>query len=135
MKLSFDSKQECNKNANFVNTDNIDTVLPAVFYKKDLHKITNTIQESHSDSSYTAYPIYQFNYSDTIKSTLNYLFHFIGVGIYVKIKNNQIQHFIPFNNMEYHNPLYNNIKLPKQFKSTKEYFDYKNKIHPIRKNN
>ena len=58
----------------------------------------------------------------------------MDVGIFVEIKNNKLFRFIPFNNMNYENKWHNNIKLNKKYKSTKQYFDIKNRIYLINNN-
>lgn len=61
---------------------------------------------------------YQKFNDNSVSNTFKYLFENIGTGIYVQIKNNKLEMFTPFYNMEYIN-----------------YFNDKLKIHPMYKNN
>jgi len=59
------------------------------------------------------------NFHDkSVSNTFKYLFEHIGTGIYVQIKNNELEMFVPFYNMEFLN-----------------YFQDKLKIHPRYNNN
>ena len=58
----------------------------------------------------------------------------MGAGIFVEIKNNEVKKFLPFNNLDYENDWHDIIKLKKKYKSTEKYFNFKNKIYPIKKN-
>jgi len=146
IKTSFINQNECksNKKLSKSNFNNVQTVLPAVLQRNDLNQIQiysdkepfgtnikNKFDEVIDDKLDS--DVYSFFYSESILTTTNYLFYKMGVGIYVQIKNNKIHKYIPFNNMNYENDWYNIIQLDKRYKSTREYFNIKNKIYPIRK--
>ena len=146
IKSSFNSLEECKNNNNFHRSEfrNMKTVYPAVFQSKELNKIKVPSGKEPSNKELKSKfleivdeklnsDVYNFIYWESIATTANYLFHDMGVGIFVEIKDNKIHKFLPFNNMNYENDWHNVIKLNKKYKSTKDYFNFKNKIYPIRK--
>lgn len=146
IKTSFNKLDECknNKHLHKSNFNDIETVYPAIFQKKGLSQIKikpgNEPPNKEIKSNFLEIvdeklnsDIYNFFYWESIMTSTNYLFNKMGVGIFVQIKNNKVHNFIPFNNMEYENDWHDVIKLNKKYKSTKEYFNIKNKIYPIRK--
>ena len=143
-KIDFNSKVDCGRNRIiFENREGLRTSLPVFTKYKHLQGLKyrsfesrNKKLENKSKYEYIRekfdLDIYNYNYSDSIKSTFNYLFDEMGAGIFCRIKNNKIDKFIPFSNFETKNKWHKNIKYPKEFKSVKEYIDYKASIFELR---
>lgn len=70
---------------------------------------------------------------ESIINTLKYLFFHIRSGIYVNIKDNQINAFIPFANEKFENNWYNNVKLDTGTRSNKLHDFIKNRKKYINK--
>jgi hypothetical protein len=70
--------------------------------KKELYKIINEKLEL---------PLYQHISNQSIFATIKYIFYKIRSGIFISIKDNKIEAFIPFANKNYINNWSNNIKL------------------------
>jgi len=136
----YNDRIECKKNIKYAKQD-INTVYPLIINEKELTQVK--INEFNGTKFKTSFQeivddklnsdVYRFFYKDTIKATLDYLFYLIGNGIYIEIKDNKLSKFLPFNNLNFRNDWHNVIKLEDKYKSTKEYFDHKNKMYPIKK--
>lgn len=144
LKIDFDSKSDCGRNRIiFENREGLRTSLPVFTKYNHLNGLNYRSFESRNNglTNKSKYEfvrdrfdldIYKYNYSESIKSTFNYLFDEMGSGIFCRIKNNKIEKFIPFGNFETKNKWHKNIKHPKEFKSMKEYIDYKESVFDLR---
>jgi len=141
-KEAFNNLDECKKNIKYASHE-IKTVYPTIFYEKELQKLQ--INEYNStelkvksqevvDEKLNS-EVYKYFYKDTIESTLHYLFYKISNGIYIEIKDNKVNKFLPFNNLNFRNDWHNIIKLKDKYSSTKDYFNEKNKIYPLKNQN
>jgi hypothetical protein len=72
------------------------------------------------------FDIYKNLNRQAIVDTFNYLFHHIRMGIFVYIKNNKLQYFIPFQKMDYKNNWSSKIKF-KNNMTFDEYYEEKMK--------
>jgi len=71
--------------------------------------------------------VYELISSRTVTNTFNYLFQKISNGIYVQIKDGQVNSFVPFINTNFVNNWANLIKLPKEYKTLEDYYQKKEK--------
>jgi hypothetical protein len=68
-----------------------------------------------------------------IEDTFNYIFHKFKKGIFIKIRNGQLESFIPFSKAFYTNEWYDLIKIDPKYGSIENFFkvhhDYSNKLN------
>ena len=76
------------------------------------------------------YSIYQNLNRESIINTFNYMFYNIRLGIFVQIKDNEILHFIPFNNPNYTNNWDSDVIKFKNNSSISDYYKEKSKKYP-----
>lgn len=76
------------------------------------------------------YSIYQNLNRESIINTFNYMFYNIRLGIFVQIKENEILHFIPFNNPNYTNNWDSDVIKFKNNSSISDYYKEKSKKYP-----
>jgi hypothetical protein len=88
-------------------------IKPRLKYKIKKNKINiNKMYISNNiDDLFNKYPHYKDYSEESYRNTLKYLFYKIKFGIYVKIIDNKLKMFIPFNNQNFINNWYHLIKL------------------------
>jgi len=55
--------------------------------------------------------------SETYKNTFNYIFYKFKKGVFIRIRNNRLETFLPFSNAAFTNEWSNRVKIDKQFKT------------------
>ena len=71
--------------------------------------------------------VYELISSRTIINTFNYLYQKFAIGIYIQIKDGQINHFVPFINNKFVNNWSNLIDIPSKYKNLADYYSRKDK--------
>jgi len=96
----------------------------SISLKNNLFKDINTFQPSN---------MYKNISQAQVEDTFNYMFHKFKKGIYIKIKNGQLQSFIPFSKAFYINEWSNLIKIDPKYKTFENFFkahhDLSNKLN------
>lgn len=87
--------------------------------------------ETHHDfvPSQLDFQKYQNLQVDTVKHTFDYFFNKMKKGIFVKIKDNKLENFLPFSKTAYKNEWSQYLKFPKGFKNMCEYITYASKVY------
>ncbi len=98
----------------------------------DLSELSSIINKKLNLDIYTTKCILENNFKKSDINTLLYLFNHISTGIYVKIVNNEIKLFMPFENNNFKNNWSKNIKFDigdnKDSKSLKLFIENRRKI-------
>ena len=115
--------------------------LTVITSQKELYSFFNLIPENISfqkivPNDYLQYPkeldysIYQNLNRQSIINTFNYMYYHIRLGIFVQIQDNNILHFVPFNNPNYTNNWDKDVLQFKNNESFNNYYKEKNKKYP-----
>jgi hypothetical protein len=90
-----------------------------IFRKKDklvkIIKPKTNILDAEIISLFENYPIYKNINEESFRTSLKYLFFKIKYGIYVRIKDNKLNMFVPFNNQQFKNNWHSLIKIDKDW--------------------
>ena len=114
--LSYDDVDSCRRGVKLPFMTDPSEFLKILPKKLVLKK---TVQESNKPKE-LKHDIYQQLNRQSIIDTFNYMFYHIRMGIFVYIKNNKLQYFIPFQNLNYKNNWTSHI----QFKKNMSFDDY-----------
>lgn len=114
--LSYDDVDSCRRGVKLPFMTDPSEFLKILPKKLVLKK---TVQESNKPKELN-HDIYQQLNRQSIIDTFNYMFYHIRMGIFVYIKNNKLQYFIPFQNLNYKNNWTSHI----QFKKNMSFDDY-----------
>lgn len=139
---AFSKKEECEKNIKYTKS-NIKTVYPIISDETNFIKLFKNIPKIKSIKTKSSYQeivddklksdIYRFFHEDSVATTLKYMYNELSNGIYIHIKDNKVETFLPFYNLNFRNNWHQIIKLQDKYKSAKDYFMDKNRIYPIGK--
>ena len=144
-KEAFDKEDVCQTNKKYAPNSKIKTVYPIISDEKSFIKLLKDIPKINSINQDPTYAeeivdeklnldVYRFLYEHSVATTLKYMYKEFSNGIYVYIKNNKVDKFLPFYNLDFRNNWHDMIKLEDKYNSTKDYFAEKNKIYPINQN-
>ena len=142
---SYDTEEECKNNTRYYEKDSgLKTIVPVISNINEFNMLDfNILENENSNNDFKEFEyirdrinldIYNYNYLDSIKNTCEYIFYKIGSGAIISIKDNKVKFFVSLNNMNYKNKWSEDIKLPKEFNTTRDYFNEKNKEHRLRPN-
>jgi hypothetical protein len=116
---------------NHINNENIDKEIKPTKYK-DRSNLSYVVNKKLKLSVYNTNQILNINQNESDINTLLYLFNHISAGIYVKIVNNKIELFMPFENKKFNNNWHQNIKFDKEENDEKNISIFNSLMHFIK---
>lgn len=98
--------------------------------KKSLIKSVSSIQDNIFKAHRTVIPWegYRNLNSRSVINTFQYIFHKLKKGIFIQIRDNELENFLPFSNAAFKNDWSHLIKVDPKYSSVKEFLDYTSKL-------